>query len=41
VVEDLEKLETDRERLLIWQDGELREVTVAESAKEAIRKVKK
>jgi hypothetical protein len=40
-VEDLEKLETDLERLLIWHDGELREVTVAESAKEAIRKIKK
>jgi hypothetical protein len=39
VIEELKKLETDENKLLIWRDGELQEVTVAQLAKEAQEKI--
>lgn len=41
VIEDLEKLESDGERFQVWRDGEMGEITVAEAAGEAVRKIKK
>ncbi|MBU4320465.1 MAG: hypothetical protein L6246_10035 [Thermodesulfovibrionales bacterium] len=41
VIEDLKKLETDDERLLIFRDSELGETTVAQLSKEAMEKLSK
>ncbi|MDI6889465.1 MAG: HEAT repeat domain-containing protein [Thermodesulfovibrionales bacterium] len=39
--EELEKLETDNQRLSLYEEGELKEKTVAQLAKEAIEKLNK
>jgi hypothetical protein len=39
VKEELEKLETDNQRLFIYEEGELKEKTVAQLAKEAIERL--
>lgn len=39
VIEKLKKLETDGERLLIWREEELKDMTVAQMAKEALDKI--
>ena len=41
VIEELKKLETDHEKLRIFKDGELKEVTVALLSKEALEKIGK
>ena len=41
IIEDLKKLETDHEKLRIFKDGELKEVTVALLSKEALEKIGK
>jgi len=41
VIEDLKKLETDDERLLLFRDGRLEEATVALLSKESIKKINK
>lgn len=39
VIEKLKKLETDGEQLLIWREEELKDMTVAQLAKEALDKI--
>jgi hypothetical protein len=41
VIEELKKLETDDEKLRIFRNGEIEEVTVALLAKEALEKISK
>jgi hypothetical protein len=39
VIDELKKLQTDDQRLFLYREGELKEVTVAQLATEAIEKL--